>query len=126
MVPERAVGTQQGQKFVFVLNDKNLVEQRPVKLGMLKDSLRVVKEGVTVKDRIVIAAMARVRPGMAVDPKMIELEVPASLQNEKKAIERMNAVEPSSAAKAIATTAPVAEAPPKPEPAKSESPAPKP
>lgn len=109
-----------------MLNDKNLVEQRPVKLGMLKDSLRVVKEGVTEKDRIVIAAMARVRPGMAVDPKMIELEVPASLQNEKKAIERMNAVEPSAAAKASATTAPVVEAPPKPEPAKSESPAPKP
>ena len=45
MVPERAIGTDQGQKYLLTVNDKNVVEYRAVSLGRLHDSLRVIREG---------------------------------------------------------------------------------
>lgn len=128
LVPERAIGTQQGQKFVFVVNNENKVEQRNVKLGLLKDSMRVIKEGVKEEDKIVIAAMARVRPGMKIDPKLIKLEKPAAFDNELKAIERMKSADISPAARVgtgetkVVDMPPAKEAEAKPE----EAPAPKP
>ena len=45
LVPERAIGTDQGQKYLLTVNDKNVVEYRAVTLGRLHDSLRVIQEG---------------------------------------------------------------------------------
>ncbi len=106
LVPERAIGTQQGEKFLFVVGKneegKEVVEHRKVKLGALKDAYRVIESGVKAEDQIVIAAMARVRPGMVLKPKLIELPKPESIENEKKAIEQMNAAEPQPTARSKA------------------------
>jgi RND family efflux transporter MFP subunit len=72
-VPEIAVGSQQRQKFVYVVNDKDEVEFRPVVLGPVRDvngvRLQVVESGVAPADRVVVNGLLRVRPGAKVVPK---------------------------------------------------------
>ena len=75
LVPERVVGSREGQKDVLIVNEKNLVESRPVKLGQVHDGLREVQEGLTGGERIVLVPRA-VSGGTTVRPK--ETTVPAS------------------------------------------------
>ena len=69
LVAERAVGTDQGQKFLYVVDDKNEVVFRPVKLGAKHDGLRTIAEGLNAGERVIIDGLQRVRPGAIVDPK---------------------------------------------------------
>jgi RND family efflux transporter MFP subunit len=55
--------------WVFIVNDKNVVERLRVKLGMTADGLRVVKEGLTAKDRVIVRGLNEVRVGMKVKPE---------------------------------------------------------
>jgi RND family efflux transporter MFP subunit len=73
MITERAVGTDQGRKFVYVVNDQNVVERRDVKLGRLSDGLQAVLEGVKPEDWIVVNGIQRVRDGAKVEPKHISM-----------------------------------------------------
>jgi multidrug efflux system membrane fusion protein len=69
MIPDQAVGSDQDQKFVFVVDEQNTVQFRPIKLGPLINGLRVVREGVQPKDWVVINGLMSVRPGAKVNPK---------------------------------------------------------
>lgn len=68
-VPEQAVGTDQGQKFVFVVNDKNEVEYRKVETGALKDGRRVIEEGVQPGERVIVSGLQKVRAKATVVPR---------------------------------------------------------
>ena len=68
LILDRAVGTDQDKKFVLAVKPDSTVEYRSVKLGRLVDGLRIVDSGLTAGDRIVIAGLQRVRPGMKVAP----------------------------------------------------------
>jgi RND family efflux transporter MFP subunit len=72
MVPERAIGTDQGQKYLLAVNDKNVVEYRAVKLGRLHDSLRVIQEGLKPGEQIIVNGIQRARPGVTVTPQRVE------------------------------------------------------
>jgi multidrug efflux system membrane fusion protein len=70
LVPEKALGSDQGQKYVFVVNDKNEVERRNVRPGPQYGTLRAVQDGVLKPtDRVIVEGLLRVRPGAKVDPK---------------------------------------------------------
>jgi multidrug efflux system membrane fusion protein len=69
MVTERAIGTDQGRKFVYVVNDQNVAERRDVKLGRLRGRLQVIQEGVEPGDWIIVNGIQRVRDGAKVEPK---------------------------------------------------------
>lgn len=69
LVSERAVATDQGTKYVLVVNDQNVVEYRSVKLGPLSDGLRVIREGLKPGERVVTAGIQRARPGITVKPQ---------------------------------------------------------
>jgi RND family efflux transporter MFP subunit len=73
MVTERAVGTDQGRKFVYVVNDQNVVERRDVKLGRLSEGLQVIREGVKPEDWVVVNGIQRVRDAAKVEPKRISM-----------------------------------------------------
>jgi RND family efflux transporter MFP subunit len=92
LVLDQAVGTNQGQKYVLVVNDQNEVEYRPVETGQVQDGLREVlryravvepgDEGAdTTKqvevlkptDRIIVQGLQRVRPGAKVNPKQVDM-----------------------------------------------------
>lgn len=67
LVAERALGTDQGQKFVYVVNEEKKVEYRPVKVGMLENGLRAIEDGLKPGDWVITNGLQRVRPGVQVD-----------------------------------------------------------
>lgn len=73
LVNERAIGTDQNNKFVLVVDEKNTVQYRAVKLGPAIEGLRVVREGLAAGDRVVVNGLQRVRPGMPVAPEVVSM-----------------------------------------------------
>jgi RND family efflux transporter MFP subunit len=69
LVPERALSSDQGNKFVYVVDAKNQVEYRHVDIGSLHDGLRVIEKGLKPDERVIVAGLQRVRPGVTVDPQ---------------------------------------------------------
>ena len=69
MITERAILADQGQKYVYVCNEKNEIERRDVVLGKLENPLREIASGISKSDRVVINGIQRIRPGVSVDPK---------------------------------------------------------
>jgi RND family efflux transporter MFP subunit len=75
LVPDSAIGSDQGGRYVLVVNKDNVVEQRQVEAGQLVGDLRVIDKGLTKDDRIVIGGIMRAIPGQKVDA---ELSPPAA------------------------------------------------
>lgn len=110
LVNDRAVGTNQGQKFILVINEKDVVEYRPVDVGQVHEGLREVMptyaipapgpEGTEVTkrvevlkptDRVIVDGLQRVRPGDKVQPKTVDMltllsraESPAAAKGENE------------------------------------------
>lgn len=76
LITDRAIGTDQGNKFVFVVDKENKASYRPVKLGVIYEGLRVIEEGLKAEDLVVVNGILRVRPGAVVAPKLVDM--PAS------------------------------------------------
>ncbi len=70
MVPDTAIGTDQGGRYVLVVNADNIVEQRKVEIGPLDGALRVVDSGVKPDDHVVIGGILRAVPGQKVAPQL--------------------------------------------------------
>src|SRR6185503_8494744 len=69
LMEERAIGTDQAQKFVLTLTETNTVAYRPVQLGPAIQGKRIVRAGLEAGEQIVVNGLQRVRPGMAVTPQ---------------------------------------------------------
>lgn len=69
LVDDRAIGTDQANKFVLTLTQTNTVAYRPVTLGPLIDGKRIIRTGLTAGEEIVVNGLQRVRPGMPVSPE---------------------------------------------------------
>lgn len=74
LVDDRAIGTDQDKRFVYVLDAKNVVTYRPVKLGRVIDGLRVVESGLAAGETIVVNGLQRVRPGAVVQPERVAMD----------------------------------------------------
>ena len=83
LVDERAIGTDQANKFVLTLSPTNTVQYQAVELGPLVDGKRIVRSGLTAGDKIVVNGLSHVRPGMPVTP-----------ETEMAATEKLNAEKP--------------------------------
>lgn len=77
LISDRAVGTDQSQKFVFAIGANNTVVYRSVKLGSSIDGKRVVRDGLKPGDQIVVNGLQRVRPGAVVQPQAVTMEARA-------------------------------------------------
>lgn len=99
LVQDSAVGTNQAQKYVLVVDDQNIVEYRPVEVGQEQNGLRqvlpnrqipdsdsqgkpIVRHVTALRatDRVIINGLQRVRPGVTVAPRVIDMltQLPAS------------------------------------------------
>ncbi|HUB64893.1 MAG TPA: efflux RND transporter periplasmic adaptor subunit [Methylocella sp.] len=74
LVPDRALQTDQGGRYLLVVNQENVVEQRYVTLGQLNGDLRVILSGLSGDDRVIIGDLWRANPGMKVTPKLTTLD----------------------------------------------------
>ena len=68
VVPELAIGTDQGARYVLVAGADGTVEYRPVALGAKAGAWRVVNDAVRAGDRVVLPGLPGLRPGMKVTP----------------------------------------------------------
>jgi RND family efflux transporter MFP subunit len=73
LVSEQALGRDQSQKYVFVVNDANKVEYRRVKVGRLYDGYREILDGLKPGEKIIVSGLQRVRPDVVVEAKTIEM-----------------------------------------------------
>jgi membrane fusion protein, multidrug efflux system len=69
LISDRAVGTDQGQKFVLLVDQNRTVQARPVELGPLVEGLRVVRRGLSPDDQVIINGLLNARPGAPVTPQ---------------------------------------------------------
>jgi len=70
LVPDSAIGSDQGGRYILVVDKDDVVEQRKVEIGPRVDELRVVESGLNPQDRVVVAGVLRAIPGQKVDPQM--------------------------------------------------------
>ncbi len=68
LVPEKALGTDLGKRYVLVLTKDNKVEYDPVTLGPAIGELRVIRSGLKPGDKVVVSGLQKVRPGDSVNP----------------------------------------------------------
>jgi RND family efflux transporter MFP subunit len=73
LIDDRAVNTDQSQKYVYVVNAKNEIEYRKVTLGRVIDGLRVVRDGLKAGDVIVVNGAQRVHPGVTVNAEKVPM-----------------------------------------------------
>jgi RND family efflux transporter MFP subunit len=78
LVSDRAIVTDQRQKYVLRVNQQNVVEYLPVTLGARRDGLRVIEKGLDPESRIIVKGLQRARRGEPVTPKQAEETVAAS------------------------------------------------
>jgi len=80
LIPDAAVVSDQARKIVLVVGQDGTVAAKPVTLGPLVDGLRVVREGLDAKDRVVLDGLANpmVRPGAKVVPQKGEIATAAA------------------------------------------------
>jgi multidrug efflux system membrane fusion protein len=70
LIPDEAVLTDQGRKYLYIINDNNEVEYRDVELGQAIEGLRVILKGLKAGEKVVVVGMQRVKPKQVVSVKM--------------------------------------------------------
>jgi len=68
-ISEKAIGTDQDRKFVYVINDKNLTEYRQIKIGDSSKGMRVILSGLEEGEKVITKGIIRIRPGTLVAAK---------------------------------------------------------
>jgi len=74
LINDRAVGTDQNYKFVYVVDPDNKAEYRRVTLGPNADGYRVVRDGLKVGEKIVVNGLQRVHPGAPLTPQIVAMD----------------------------------------------------
>ena len=70
LVPDSAIGSDQGGRYILVVDQDGVVAQRKVVIGPRVDERRVIDNGLNPQDRVVVAGVLRAVPGQKVDPQM--------------------------------------------------------
>ena len=73
LVPDEAIGADQDRRIVFVVDAAGLVSAKQVRTGPRIDGYRVIRDGLTGDETIVVNGLVRVRPGVTVKPELITL-----------------------------------------------------
>ena len=77
LVRDAAIGSDQGRPFVYVVGADGKAVARTVVVGPLERGLRIVREGLTPADRVVVNGLMAVRAGAVVDAEEVEMKLPA-------------------------------------------------
>lgn len=83
VINERAVGTDQNKKFVFVVGKDHKAQWREVTLGTAAEGLRIVTSGLQAGEQIVVNGLQRIRPGASVAPEQVPMAERSELKKPK-------------------------------------------
>jgi RND family efflux transporter MFP subunit len=78
LVPDAALGSDQGGRYLLIVNAQNVVEQRKVETGSLEGELRVIASGLKAEDRVIVDGLLRAIPGQTIDPRMQTAAAPST------------------------------------------------
>ena len=67
LIPDVAVSSDQGYKFVYVVNSEGKVETRSIEVGRAHGPLRAVLKGLAPEDRVIVNGLMMLRPGIKVE-----------------------------------------------------------
>ena len=98
LIDEKAIGTDLNNKFVLVVNADNQLEYRAVKLGEKVNGLRIVREGLSANDKIVVNGLQRVMPNIQIEPKLVDMATKEQLAGLRKAQQLLDKTSTSLAA----------------------------
>jgi RND family efflux transporter MFP subunit len=76
LVPDVAVGSDQGGHFLVSVDDKNVVQFHRIKTGALTGTFRIIEEGIGPDDWVIVNGLQRARPGATVKPNQQQVEAP--------------------------------------------------
>jgi RND family efflux transporter MFP subunit len=99
LVDDRAIGTDQSQKFVFVVDANNKVTYRSVKIGRLTDGLRIVQKGLSPGETVIVNGLQRVQPGAVVAPERVAMDARENAETEAMLAHQTDGATPKSANK---------------------------
>jgi membrane fusion protein, multidrug efflux system len=85
LIDEKAIGTDLNNKYVLLVNAENQLEYRAVKLGEKVNGLRIVREGLSANDKIVVNGLQRVMPNIQIAPKQVDMATKEQLAGLRKA-----------------------------------------
>ncbi len=104
LVPDTAIVTDAARRVVYVVDRAGTVAARPVELGPLLGTLRVVRSGISANDRVIIDGIQRARPGQKVQPKAGRIQAGTGPEPATKAGSSNN-VAPASTATPVGNSA---------------------
>jgi RND family efflux transporter MFP subunit len=78
VIPAVGVSSDQSQKYVLVANKDNVIERKDVKLGRQHGAMRVITEGLTMQDRVIVNGLLTARIGLKVDTGETTAPAPAA------------------------------------------------
>ncbi len=73
LLPDEAIGSDQDRRVVYVVGENNVVNLKPVRIGPRIDGYRVIRDGLTGNETLVVNGLVRVRPGAPITPQMTTL-----------------------------------------------------
>jgi membrane fusion protein, multidrug efflux system len=73
LVPDEAIGSDQNQRVVYIVGKDGMVSSKPVRPGPRLYGYRVIREGLTGTETIIVNGLMRARPGTTITPEMTEL-----------------------------------------------------
>lgn len=72
IVPQEAIMQGANGSYVYIVNDKNMVESVNIQTGLMtKEGGWIVDSGLKAGDRVIVSNLMKIRPGMTVDPKNV-------------------------------------------------------
>lgn len=74
LTPERAIGTDQSKRFVWVVEQNHVPQFREVKLGALINGMRVISSGLKAGEFVVVNGFQRIQPGAPVTAERLEVD----------------------------------------------------
>ena len=77
LLPDEAIGTDQADRYVLVVNAENRVESRKIRTGPVIAGLRVIRTGLAPEERVVVRRLQSVQPGSSIQPHATEIAAPA-------------------------------------------------
>lgn len=78
LVPDTAIVTDAARRVLYVVDRAGTVTVRPVQLGPLNGSLRVIRTGIDPEDQVIIGGIQRAMPGQKVKPKKGRIQPPST------------------------------------------------
>jgi RND family efflux transporter MFP subunit len=74
LVPDQALGVDQGGRYVLTVTSQEIVDKKPVKTGALVNGLRVIEQGLVGDESVIVAGLQQARPGAKVKPVQQEAQ----------------------------------------------------